>query len=240
MRKSTTIRHITSRMARPHRFAPAGLPVHATQRGNYRQDVFRTDSDRDHYLELLARHAAERSVHILGYCLMTNHIHLIAIPGQDEALSLMMQCLQSEYAISLNQRQGQRGHLWQGRFHSCVVEHERLWTALRYVELNPVRAGISVQATHYKWSSAKFHCGLEIAPDWLDMLNFGAAFTEEQWQISLEERMRQDELAPLRMSTRLGRPWGGEEFVEHLESAYKTKLKVGRVGRPRQRVEFAA
>ena len=167
-------------MPRPLRFAPAGVPLHIRIRGNQRQDVFYDDADRRNYVDLLVRHCEERQVGILGYCLMTNHVHLILQPTLDTGLSEAMSRINSEHAQKVQFRQRRTGHLWHGRFKATAMDALYLWTALRYVELNPVRAGLVSQPEDWYWSSAGAHLGVAHWPDWLD----GRAWGEEFCQLT--------------------------------------------------------
>ena len=218
-------------MARRPRFAPAGLPVHATHRGNFRQRIFFSDADRRYYLDLIARHAPERGVRILGHCLMANHTHLVAIPETDCALSDFFARLSGEYAQYLNGRLGRRGHLWGARFYCCLLDAPHLGRALRYVDLNPVRAGRTARAEDYRWSSAAAHLGLTPPPEWLDLAAFRERFEAEHWRWALGSEQPRAEIAALRGATRLERPLASEEFVRDLEARYDVQLLARSPGR---------
>ena len=211
-------------MPRRPRFAPAGLPVHATQRGNYRQRIFYSNADRSHYLGLIAQHAPEQNVRILGYCLMANHTHLIAIPEEDHALSSFFARVSGEYAQYLHWRLGRRGHLWGARFYCCLLDGAHLGRALRYVDRNPVRAKLVARAEDFAWSSAAAHLGIARAPEWLDLAWFRERFSEEQWRWALGSEEPRGEVTALRKATRLERPLASAEFVAELESHYGVRL----------------
>jgi len=123
-----------------------GLPHHVTQRGNNRQDVFFTDADREYYIELLGRQCEKFGLVIDGYCLMTNHVHLVATPRAADSLAKGVGRTNLYYTRYINRLHGRCGHLWQDRFFSCPLDDEYFWTALIYVERNPVRAGLAVAA----------------------------------------------------------------------------------------------
>ena len=128
-----------------------GCVHHVTQRGNNRQDVFFVDDDRRVYLELLAQQAPRFGLSVQGYCLMTNHVHLLAKTlGRTHFL----------YTQYVNRLHGRSGHLWQNRFYSCALDEPQQWAALGYVERNPVRARLVRLAWRYEWSSAAAHCGV--------------------------------------------------------------------------------
>lgn len=120
----------------------SGVPHHITQRGNRRENVFFSDEDRVVYLGWLAHYCAKFQVHVLAYCLMTNHIHLVAVPEGESALEKVFRPLHTRYAQRINGAMRWSGHLWQGRFFSSPLDEIYLWAAIRYVERNPVRAGI--------------------------------------------------------------------------------------------------
>lgn len=147
-------------MPRAARVVADGVPHHITQRGNNRQDVFLVDEDRRFYLETLAEDCRRCGVGVLGYCLMTNHVHLVAVPKRADSFALALRQSHSRYAQQhnpgaiddrspFNRRYGRSGHLWQNRFFSCPLGRDHLLTALFYVDQNPVRAGLVGQAEHY-------------------------------------------------------------------------------------------
>jgi REP element-mobilizing transposase RayT len=135
-------------MARLPRIVIADVPHHVTQRGNARQVILASDADRMTYLELMREYSQLYGLSLLGYCLMSNHVHLIAVPRTSEALSQSLKQAHGRYASYWNALRSSTGHVWQGRFYSCPLDESHLWAALRYVELNPVRAGITANAQH--------------------------------------------------------------------------------------------
>ena len=141
-------------MARLPRVVAIDVPHHVTQRGNARQVILADDSDRLTYLELLRQHSDQCGLALLGYCLMSNHVHLIAIPRATDSLAKALRQTHGRYAAYWNARQNSSGHVWQGRFYSCPLDEAHLWVALRYTELNPVRAGMVKAAESWPWSSA--------------------------------------------------------------------------------------
>lgn len=128
----------------------AGVPHHITQRGNRREDVFFTDEDRETYLAWLKDYADQHAVDILAYCLMTNHIHLIAVPADEDGLQRVLKPLHMRYAQRVNRSRGWKGHVWQGRYFSSALDEDYLWAAVRYVERNPVRARMVRKAENYR------------------------------------------------------------------------------------------
>ncbi len=133
------------------------LPHRSKRGGNNRQDVFLLDEDRRFYLETLKAKCDEHGVVVMGYCLMTNHVHLVATPKNSDSLARALGQADGRYASWFNKRYRRSGHLWQNRFYSCALGRTHLLTALAYVDLNPIRAGMLASATEYAWSSAKAH-----------------------------------------------------------------------------------
>jgi len=206
-------------MARIARVVVPGSWHHVTQRGNRGQTVFFDDADRTLYLQLLMLYARRWSVRIAGYCLMGNHVHLIAIPFRENALARSLGRAHLDYARWLNLRRGETGHVWQNRFFSCPMDERHRWEALRYVEQNPVRAGLVSAAEAWRWSSAEAHTGGVDRSGILDMAEWERQWTATAWRRALasgigdaamEERIRE--------ATRTGRPAADEEFVRKLEA----------------------
>ncbi len=145
-------------MPRRARFCPAGLPVHLIQRGNNRQVLFTCDADLAAYANWLADGAERYGVSVHGWVFMTNHVHLLATPANDDSLSRLMQFLGRLYVRHFNYTYQRSGTLFEGRFKSCVVQDDQyLLSCLRYIELNPVRAGMVSDPGEYVWSSFRAH-----------------------------------------------------------------------------------
>jgi putative transposase len=212
-----------------------GIPYHVTQRGNRREPVFFAAVDRYSYLKLLSEYAALHSVEVLAYCLMTNHVHLVLVPSTEEGLHRMLRPLHMRYAQRVNRGRGWRGHLWQGRFFSSMLDEPYLWSAIRYVELNPVRAGMVRRAEDYRWSSALAHCSgrhdpcLTTEPSWQARL---ASIGD--WSAWLAAGDQPECLDTLRRNADKGLPCGSDEFVEQLERLTGHRLRALSRGRPRR------
>jgi putative transposase len=129
-------------MARLARVVAVGVPYHVTQRVNGRQFILACDPDRRVYLDLLQQSIALHGVELIGYCLMSNHVHLVGVPHNADGLGLALKNAQGRYASYWNASHHATGHVWQGRYYSCPLDEQHLWEALRYTELNPVRAGM--------------------------------------------------------------------------------------------------
>lgn len=222
-------------MPRRPRFIVPGVAHHVTQRGNNRQPVFFSSKDRLLYLQLLRYHASRNGTHILGYCLMTNHVHLIVTPDREHSLARTFGGTHAEYALALNQVANRTGHLWQNRYFSCPLDDAHLDRALLYVDLNPVRADLAASAFDWPWSSARAHSteGLidpVLDADWEDR---AGGWDHADWLVRLSSEM-EDEDIPLRRATRLGEPLGSTQFVAALEQRAGRRLRVFARGRPRK------
>jgi putative transposase len=204
-------------MARLPRVVVVEVPHHVTQRGNARQVILASDTDRITYLELLREYSHLYGLSLLGYCLMSNHVHLIAVPQTPEALADSLKQAHGRYAAYWNARQSLTGHVWQGRFYSCPLDESHLWAALRYVELNPVRARMVESAGLWRWSSAAGHCGLTSPDSLLEMARWRKRWTAHEWHRFLADAESAAELSALRQSTHTGRPLGSPDFVAALE-----------------------
>ena len=165
-------------MPRIARVVAPGLPHHVTQRGNRRQRTFFCDEDFEAYIELMAEWCSHCGVEVWSYCLMPNHAHLIVVPDSEDGLRRGIGEAHRRYTRRVNFRKRWRGHLWQGRFASYVLDEQYLLAAARYVEMNPVKAGLVRRPWRYRWSSAAAHLKgrddglvrvdplLELAGDW--------------------------------------------------------------------------
>jgi len=212
-------------MARLARLVIPGLPHHVTQRGNRRQETFFNDGDYAAYLELMAEWCREEGVEIWSYCLMPNHVHLIAVPKAVDGLRRAIGEAHRRYTRRINFREKWRGYLWQGRFASFIMDEAYLLAAARYVELNPVRAKLVHRARDWPWSSAKAHLSgrddrlVKVAP-LLAMVG--------DWKAFLRSAIAEEELRDLREHGRTGRPLGSSAFLDRLEGM------VGRVLKPQK------
>lgn len=225
-------------MPRLSRTVFAGVPHHITQRGNRREEIFFDDEDRMAYLSWLKEYSELHDVEILAYCLMSNHIHLVAVPATDDGLQKVLKPLHMRYAQRINRARGWKGHLWQGRYFSSPLDEAYLWAAVRYVERNPVRAGMVRKAEIYRWSSAAAHCGT--AQDAL--LDLGSVWSKqfsaiENWSAWLAEGDEAEELQILRRNVEKGLPCGSESFVHALGNQVGRMLMHRPQGRPRKNVE---
>lgn len=218
-------------MPRIARVVATGVPHHITQRGNRRMDVFLEDEDRKAYLGFLKQYREKHGLEILAYCLMSNHVHLVAIPKKDDSLARTLAGTHMRYAQYFNWKYSQSGHLWQGRFFSCVLDNRHTLAAARYLERNPVRAGLVGRPWDYKWSSARAHVGE--AADAILSTRWPPSELLSQWKELLSEAEETNKLEEIRFSTRRGRPLGSPEFVDRLERLLGRRLAANKRGRPR-------
>lgn len=210
-----------------------GVPHHLTQRGNRREDVFFTDEDRQIYLAWLHEYCTSEKVSILAYCLMTNHVHVIAVPPTEDAFENVFRRLHTRYAQRINRARTWTGHVWQGRFFSSPLDETYLWAAIRYVERNPVRARMVRNAENYFWSSAPAHCGLRhdavLTPDRYWLKQFEAVGNWSRW---LAEPDQAEQIDVLRRYVQRGLPCGSESFLRKLERIGNQALHYRARGRP--------
>jgi putative transposase len=224
-------------MARFARVVAIDIAHHVTQRGNARRYILSTETDREVYLELLRENCEQRSVSLIGYCLMSNHVHLVITPHKADSMASALKLTHGRYATYWNAKHGSSGHVWQGRYYSCPLDRPHLWEALRYTELNPVRAGLVALAELWPWSSAATHCGAT-APDGLLTLEpWTERWDVSSWREYLLAGETEEELLSVRQSTHTGRPLGSQEFVWELEKATERKLAPRKGGRPARQTD---
>jgi len=217
-------------MPRHARVVVPDIPHHVCQRGNRGVDVFHSDAQCQRYLIWLADYADRYGLAIWAYCLMSNHVHIVAVPANTDALALVMRPLQTRHAQQVNADSGTRGHLWHGRYYSCPLDGPHLRAAVRYVERNPLRAGLVQRAEEYDWSSARTHCGLRpdpvLAPDMPLLAEIG------DWSRWLSRPQDEDTLNLIRDRTEKGLPCGSARFVEQISAIVGRNLQQRPVGRP--------
>lgn len=227
-------------MPRAARIVIPGASHHITQRGNNRLDVFFVPDDLRVYLECLREQGARFGFRLEGYCLMTNHIHLIGVPAREDSLAKAVGRTHFLYTQYINRMHGRTGHLWQNRFYSCAMDQAHAYRALCYVELNPVRAGVVKRAWDYAWSSAPLHC--DRAPldapqpdpgaDLLDMTAWRAQMPPRQWRDTLKEAARDKPAQEaIRRNTYTGRPLGTDRFLSKVEHRIGRRVRPLPIGR---------
>ena len=205
-------------MARPPRSDFVDVAQHIVQRGNNRGPCFFNDGDRLYYLGLLAEAAGEHAVSVHAYVLMTNHVHLLATPRDPGGVSHLMQAVGRRYVPWLNKRHGRSGGLYDGRFKPHLVHSERyLLCCYRYIELNPVRAGLAPEPAAYRWSSFRSNAlgepnNLLTPHPVFAELGDNAEERQERYRDFVREGIPDEELAALRepLARRRGRPKKGQ------------------------------
>ncbi|MBZ5585919.1 MAG: transposase [Acidobacteriia bacterium] len=224
-------------MPRRARLIIPDVPHHVTQRGNNRQPVFLSPGDYRFYLDLLGRHARLCGARILGYCLMTNHVHLVIAPEKEQSLARTLGRTHAEYALALNRAEGRSGHIWQNRFFSCPMSNSHTLGAMRYVELNPVRAGLAAAAWEWPWSSARAHAVDNATDAVLDCrwTEYFDRWDFNEWKEILAAGAPDEECAAVRRATRTGEPLGSRTFLADLERRIGKRLLVLERGRPRRK-----
>ena len=221
-------------MPRIARLVAVNFPYHICQRGNNKGTTFFSDEDFKSYLEILSRYSFKWDLEIWAYCLMPNHIHILAVPKDEESLAKGIGGTNLVYTQYVNRRYQRSGRLWQNRFFSAIIERETyLWAVARYIERNPVRASLVKRAEDYPWSSARAHVlqtkdRVLSGEGWLkpDEIDGYRKF------LGVEEKNVEDYI---RKTTSTGRPFGSEEFVSKVGEIVHRNLIPKKVGRPKFR-----
>jgi putative transposase len=216
-------------MARIARMVVPGLPHHVTQRGARRQRTFFSDADYGHYLDLLGNFLLKTDTSMWAYCLMPNHVHLVLVPSHADGLRALLGEVHRRYTRAINLREGWRGHLWQERFYSAVLDERHTIAAVHYVEHNPVVAGLCDVPAQWPWSSAFARAAGDCSK--------GIILKSPLWVVNAYHAFPPHQLVAeqdnLRRHTRTGRPLGPPEFLEGIERKTGISLARGKPGRPR-------
>ena len=221
-------------MQRVARIIITGYPHHITQRDNNRQDVFFVDDDRRVYLTLLHEQAIKYGLSVQGWCLMDNHVHLLATPSGTESLAQAVGRTHFLYTQYINRFHDRSGHLWQNRFYSCPLDQQHFWRALRYVETNPVRAKLHRVAWAYPFSSASAHVESKDDTGLLNLDEWQKMATGLNWKNVLRETEDESEIKRIHLHTHRGRPLGSDNFLSRMERRFGRRLRTLPVGRPKK------
>jgi putative transposase len=221
-------------MARLARSTIIGYPHQVTQRGNYEQTVFEEEADFRRYLAWLRECANRYHVEVWAYCLMRNHVHFICVPKADGALARTFNSLHMRYAQYFHGKKGVTGHLWKGRFLSCMLDDRSVFEEVRFIENDPVREGVVEKAEDYPWSSARHHVLGESDPVIMDGCFLNGEVKD--WRAYLTARGDEPVLVRTWQSLKTGRPAGEESFVRGLEGIVGRRLAALPRGRPRKNV----
>jgi len=215
-------------MARMARVVVPGVAHHVTQRGNRRQKTFFGVHDYKTYIDLLAKYCRKADTEVWAYCLMPNHVHLVLVPHTTDGLRMALGEAHRHYTRYINFREEWRGHLWQERFHSFPMDESHLLSAVRYVERNPVAAGLCEHSEQWPWSSAKAHIRAEndslvnVEPMLARVENW-EEYLDESSKVSCDEKL-------IAKHARTGRPLGDNNFVKRLEAITGRRLRVLKPG----------
>ena len=214
------------------------LIYHAINRGNNRADVLGPDGERDMFLGDLARTKARYPFALFGYCLMSNHFHLLLKPAPGQSISRILQSLTVAHTWRHHRSQGTSGHVWQGRFRSPVIQDgHHLLVVLRYIEANPMRAAMVADPCEYTWSSHRCHGAghadpiLDSFPEW-EQVGRTEPERRARWRRKVRGEQPAKELDGVRSSVRSGRPYGAEDWVEVISHRLGIVREPRRRGRP--------
>ena len=230
-------------MPRIARIVAVGHPHHVTQRGNYRQDIFDDDESRAKYLKFVQTESERYGLEILAYCLMSNHVHFIVVPETLGSMGNVFKYVNMKYSQYFNKKFGERGHLFQGRFFSTVMDEAHTMTCVKYIERNPVRAKMVKGPLEWKWSSANGHCGgktkkqASLRLPRLQALFKYVGIDQKEWQKYLEQEDDAVEMRKIKENTIKGRPLAGVGFIKRLEEKLDRVLILKSRGRPRKKTE---
>lgn len=213
------------------------LPYHIVQRGNNRQACFLTLDDHCFYLDLWRRISRRYGAQVHAYCLMTNHVHFLVTPEREDSISRTMRDVGSRYTQRINKLYNRTGTLWEGRHHSSLIQSERyLFTCYRYIELNPVRAGLVRHPGEYEWSS--YNLNSQANTGWLtpreEYVGLGSEPAERAraYQELFTHQLGQNELDFIRRAVHFGQPIGDPRFRDRIQTRYGITLGQMRRGRP--------
>jgi putative transposase len=222
-------------MPRHSRTIFAGVPHHITQRGNHRERVFFEEGDAEAFRCLLQAYCSQQNVAVSAYCLMPNHVHLVVVPENSDGLHRALRAVHSQYAQRINRMRSLKGHLWQGRYFSSPLDSNYFLNAVRYVELNPVRARLIGRAEDYSWSSAAAHCNLRYDSLLARTARPQAFAAIADWSRWLAQGVEADLADTLRTHGRRNLPCGSPAFVDELETVAGRRLRfLQRGGQPRK------
>jgi putative transposase len=228
-------------MPRSPRIVVPGYPHHVVHRGHNRQPIFETPGDYSSYLDSLSGLKGQYGVKVQAYCLMPNHVHLLLVPADAEAMGSLMKRLAGRHTARLNTRQDRTGALWEGRYYSSLVARDSYHQEChRYIELNPVRASLVSDPASYRWSSCRHRAGFETAA-WLDFDPWFMALGRspmERWrayEAFLTEGVQEDRLKVIREAVRRGQLTGETDFAARVAGTIGRVVPQRGPGRPRKK-----
>ncbi len=219
-------------MPRRARFIIPEYLYHLTQRGNNRQTVFHENKDYILYLKRLEEYSQKYGVKIYAYCLMPNHVHLIAKPLYKDSFARMFLSLNMRYAQYFQKKTNGCGHVWQGRYFSCLLQGSHICAAIRYVEVNPLRANLVKVLWDYHWSSARFHLGVKYK--WITLSSVDEYVDIDNWREYLSMEEEGFFLDSIRNATKKNLILGNQEYILGIEKRYNQKILPNPMGRPKK------
>lgn len=230
-------------MARVARLVFPDVALHIIQRGNNRHACFAHDSDYLTYLSTLRQLSVKHECKVHAYCLMTNHVHLLVTPSRAEACGLLMRDLGRSYVLYFNRRHDRTGTLWEGRFRSCIAESSRyVMACYRYIELNPVRAGMVGEPGSYAWSSHAANVGLRPDPmlephcEYLALAN--VASRQDAYRGLFKQSLDEGMVRAIREATNGGYPLASEAFIASRLAPLGLRTQRGKPGPRAQPAEL--
>ncbi|MDU9049764.1 MAG: transposase [Candidatus Electrothrix sp. Rat3] len=228
-------------MPRRSRIIVPGVPLHIIQRGNNRQSCFFADEDYQFYLEWLRKYSQHAGCSVHAYVLMTNHVHLLLTPKKIESAGKLMKLLGQRYVQYINRTYQRSGTLWEGRFRSSIIQQQDyLFICQRYIEMNPVRAGIVGHPDEYFWSSYRAN-GMGRESDLITPHIFyrDLAHDDEERQLAYRELFRHElepgEIDKIRKATNGNFALGSTRFGEEISEMLGRRVTPGKAGRPRKK-----
>jgi len=220
-------------MPRAARIVIPGYPFHITHRGNNKQEIFHSVEDMRKYLHWFEEAKQKYGMRIISYCLMKNHVHFIALADHELSFARTINAVHMRYAQYFNLRNDRVGHLWQGRYYSCILDNVHLLAAVRYVERNPVRSKMVMKPWEWAWSSAREHLEPE-KKGIISLENISGLIAVPSWREYLDFNDRQEDLLEIRKQTNSLRAWAEDKFIESIEKEYGVQINFNSRGRPKK------
>lgn len=216
-------------MARLARVVLPDFPHHVTHRGNRRENIFYHETDRDVYLSWMREYCVKAQLDVWAYCLMTNHVHLLVVPRREDSMARGIGLAHRRFAVWQNLRKNWQGHLWSDRYFSTPLDEKHLWSCVRYIERNPLRAGMVERAEDYAWSSARSH--VTGSEDGLLSPSRPFPGLVGDWSQWLGSEQQMEEVEEIRRCTQTGRPCGTMSFVQQVSELTGRILWAMKAGR---------
>ena len=217
-------------MPSERRFVEPNLPYHIVQRGNYRANIFDSEEDKLFYLDNLDYYRKRHKVKLYGWCLMDNHVHLIMSPETETSFSELFRRLNVKYSIYIHKKRKLKGKLWEDRYYTSCLDEDYFLTSLKYVELNPFRAGMEKNLGEYSWTSyrerikSSKYSILDDLPEDIQIRNWD--------EVILSGLKEEEKWEALKRCIAQNKPFGNEEFVKKLEQKSGLNLTTRKQGRP--------